>query len=205
MDYIYEPQLDSEDDMLEKELFMEKIFNYKDNKKYNQSCSEKILSSEEILKMYPNIFNSNLDDIDTDDDEALESDLSEKSSPITPKEKKTKITKYPKSNDPNDKFDLYICVQSRNIEKTSTDFELTDQTTYSTENSEENKKKRGRPKGSKGTKSKIVEHKKDIVLDENLENYKLKELMDIAKYHNIKGITGKKKSEVIQIMRSVIH
>lgn len=208
MDYIYEQQLDSEDDLLEKELFMEKIImSEKDKKRYNQSCSDKILSSEEILKLYPSIFNLNIDDIDTDEEETLETNKSENSSPITPKEKKTKITKYPSNKDPNDKFDLYICVQSKGIEKMTSELELTNQTTFSTENSEENKKKRGRPKGSKGTKTKIIENQleQQIVLNENLEQYKLKELMDIAKYHNIKGVTGKKKNEVIQILKSFIR
>jgi len=113
MDYIYEPQLDSEDDLLEKELFMEKILmSEKYMKKYNQSYSDKILSSEEILKLYPNIFNSSLEDMNTDDEETLENDFSIESSPITPKEKKTRITKYKSGydNDLNDKFELYICV-----------------------------------------------------------------------------------------------
>lgn len=206
MDYIYEPQLDSEDDLLEKELFMEKILmSEKDMKKYNQSYSDKILSSEEILKLYPNIFNSSLEDMNTDDEETLENDFSIESSPITPKEKKTRITKYKSGydNDLNDKFELYICVENKGKEKMTSEFELTNQTTYSSENTEENKKKRGRPKGSKSSKPNIIN--KEISLDINLEQYKLKELMDIAKYHNIKGVTGKKKSEVIKIIKTIMN
>lgn len=187
--------------------------------KHTTQCSDiyqGTISKKDVLNKNPNYFtnchqNYNSDDSDDSDDSKynemneinetirqveivmkLKSD--ENSIEKIDMEQKPYKMSFYDENTNKSKYQLIVIQEN----KTNSSQELT------TSDCSTEKKKRGRPKGStKKTKSIILSDSSNTTINEKftyleINKLSLKMLLEIGKKNNIKGITGKKKSDIIE-------
>lgn len=184
--------------------------------KYTRQCSDiyqGTISKKDVLNKNPNYFTNCDQNYGTDDsDDSEYNEMNEIEETIRQVEivmklksdensieridmvqKPYKMSFYDENTNKS-KYQLIVIQEN----KTNSSQELT------TSDCSTEKKKRGRPKGStKKTKSIIISDSSNTTINEKftyleINKLSLKMLLEIGKKNNIKGITGKKKSDIIE-------